>query len=381
MPENALAWPWPTSFAMYLLGISSLLVSAALIFVASFWMVKYGGDEFVVDLWAGFADEAKTQPFKQNSLLFLASTSKIMTNLCALMLIDQGRLDPEEAVVEYWPGFGKHGKDKILVKQIFAHTAGVPAWKPRVPWKEMTSWDRAIDVMEDQSLWYEPGSKVCYHAETFGFLAGEIIRRISGLTPGEYLREHIASKIDADIWLGVPESELNGVAGRLSLPIRNDTPPSDVSRMPEVFDCYEGPMWYPPDAITAEFPGANCLATAHALAQIGAIHANHGTFDGHRFLSKATLDFALQEQSYDADAAILDEKVRRGFGLGLDSDEFPCPSEQCLHWGGQGGSLLMMDLASKTCLAYTPNNWIFEGFHEDSRNVALLDAYKAIVSQ
>lgn len=338
------------------------------------------GDEFVVDLWGGFVDEAKTQPFRHNSLLFIASTTKVVTNLCALMLVDQARLDPEKAVVEYWPGFGRHGKDRILVKHIFAHTSGVPGWKPPVPWEVMTSWDRAIEVMEAQSLWYEPGTRVCYHAETFGFLAGELIRRVSGLTPGKFLHEHIASKIGADIWLGVPETTLGGVAERISSPIRNDMSPADVSRMPGVFDCYTEPMWYLPETITAEFPGANCFTTAHALAQIGAIHANHGEYGGHRFLRKATLDFALKEQSYDADMAILDEKIRRGFGLGLNSNEFPCPSDQCLHWGGQGGSLIMMDLASRTCLAYTPNHWIFEGFHEDSRNVALLDAYTAIVT-
>jgi CubicO group peptidase (beta-lactamase class C family) len=339
------------------------------------------GEEFVVDLWAGFADEAKTKPFEKNTLLFVASSTKIVTNLCALMLVDQGRLDPEKPVVDYWPGFGKHGKERILVRQIFAHTSGVPAWKPKVPWATMTNWDRAVEVMEEQRLWYEPGTQVCYHAESFGFLAGELIRRVSGLTPGKFLREHIATKIDADIWLGVPESELGNVAPRISAPIRNDTPPAEISRMPEVFDCYEEPMWYPPEAVTAEFPASNCVTTAHALAQIGAIHANHGEFGGHRFLSKATLDFALQEQSYDADIAVLDEKIRRGFGLGLDSVEFPCASDECLHWGGQGGSLLMMDLASKTSLAYTPNNWVFEGFREDPRNVALLDAFRGIAGK
>ena len=295
------------------------------------------------------------------------------------MLIEEGKLNPEKLMVDYWPGFGKHGKDKILVKHLFAHTAGVPGWKPPVPWKTMTDWNQAIEVMEAQPLWYEPGTKVCYHGETFGFLAGELIRRISGLTPGKFLREHVASKIDADIWIGVPEAELSSVLERFVDVIRNETPPKDISRMPEVFDCYEEPMWYPPEVFTSEFPGSNCLTSANALAKIGAIHANHGEFQGYRFLSKTTLDFALQEQSYDADIAVLDEKIRRGFGLGINSVEFPCPSDQCLHWGGQGGSLLMMDLASKTSLAYVPNNWTGESFHDDPRNVALLDAYTAIV--
>jgi CubicO group peptidase (beta-lactamase class C family) len=338
------------------------------------------GDEFVVDLWAGYGDEEKTKPFRRDSLVGIASTTKVVTNLCALMLVDQGKLNPEKRMVDYWPGFGKHGKDKILVRHLFAHTAGVPGWKPPVPWKTMTQWDQAIEVMESQPLWYEPGTKVCYHGETFGFLAGELIRRISGLTPGKFLNEHVASMIDADIRIGIPQVELANVLERVVDVIRNDTMPKDISRMPEVFDCYEEPAWYPPEVFTSEFPGANCFTSASALAKIGAIHANHGEFQGHRFLSKTTLDFALQEQSYDADIAVLDEKIRRGFGLGINSVEFPCPSDQCLHWGGQGGSLIMMDLASKTSLAYVPNNWMGEGFHDDPRNVALLDAYKAVVA-
>jgi len=337
------------------------------------------GDEFVVDLWAGFADEAKTRPFLNDSLVWIASTTKIVTNLCALILVDQGKLDPERPMVDYWPEFGNHGKDKILVKHLFAHTAGVPGWKPPVPWKIMTEWGQASQVMEAQPLWYEPGTKVCYHAETFGFLAGELIRRISGLTPGKFLRQHIAPKIGADLWIGIPENELESVIKRISDIVGLDAPPSeDLGRAPEAFHCYEEPAWYPPEAFTSEFPGGNCFASANALAKIGAIHANHGEFQGHRFLSKTTLDFALEEQSYDLDLAA-DERIRRGFGLGINSIEFPCPSDQCLHWGGYGGSLLMMDLASKTSLAYVPNNWTVAAFHNDPRNIALLDVYTRLV--
>lgn len=339
------------------------------------------GDEFVVDLWAGHADEEKTRPFENNSLTFVASSTKIITTLCALMLVDQGKIDPEKPVVEYWPEFGRHGKDKVLVKHIFAHTAGVPGWKPKVPWMSMTTWAGAVEVMESQELWFEPGEQICYHAESFGFLAGELVRRASGLTPGKFLSEHIAANLETDdIFLGIPEERLSEIFPRVAALVRNDTPPADISRVPEVFDCYEEPVWTMPEALTAEYPGANCVTSAHALAIIGGIFANHGEWNGHRFLSEPTLEFAMQEQSYGEDIAVLDERIRRGFGLGLNSVEFQCPSDQTVHWGGQGGSLMMADLASKTAIAYVPNNWVFEGFHEDPRNVALLDAYRAVCS-
>ena len=337
------------------------------------------GDQFVVDLWAGYTNDKHTRPWKQDTLVFLASTSKIMTTLCALMLIDQGKLDPERPVVEYWPEFGKHGKDKVLAKHIFAHTAGIPGFSPPIPWKDATVWEGAIKALEDRELWWEPGTQVGYHAETFGFLAGELVRRISGLTPGKFLREHIASKIDADVWMGIPQSEFR----RISQLVRNDEGMELMFEPGSMFDrvmnCYLPPMWEIPESLTSEFPGANCLANAHGMAQIGAIYANHGEYGGCRFLTEKTLDFALTEQSYSVDV-VVEEKIRRGFGLGLNSEEFPCPSDQTLHWGGRGGSFLMMDLASRTCLAYAPNNWMAEGFHGDPRNTALQNAYYQVLA-
>ena len=107
--------------------------------------------EPVVDLWAGYKDSGKSKPWAEDTVTFLASTTKIMTGLCAVMLIDRGKLDPDAPVVNYWPEFGKHGKDKVLVRHIFDHSAGIPGWDPPIPFSTVYDWEALIHTLEDQN--------------------------------------------------------------------------------------------------------------------------------------------------------------------------------------------------------------------------------------
>lgn len=335
------------------------------------------GDEFVVDLWGGWLNEKRTRPWQQDTLVMVASSTKIATNLCALMLVDQGRLDPEAPVIRYWPEFDRHGngKDKVLVKHIFAHTSGLPGFDPPIPNTDMCEWDRVIAHLENQTLWHEPGAQICYHASTFGHLAGELIRRISGQTPGTILREQIASKVDLEFWLGTPKSEFS----KCTPPILEDTPGRGFAgRLNDrLMNSLKPPAPMGADAIMHESPGSNGMSNGRGLATIGAIHANGGTFQGHRFLREETLEFALEEQSWGLDE-FAGQRIRRGFGLGINSAEWPCPSDRTLHWGGRGGSFCSMDLASRLAIAYVPNDWRLSGFSDDPRHEALDPAFQKI---
>lgn len=338
--------------------------------------------EMVVDLWGGFANAKETRPWQEDTLAQIASTTKIMTTLCALMVIDQGKLDPDAPVVEYWPEFGKHGKDKVLVRHVFDHSAGVPGWSPPIPFSTVYDWDETIHTLEDQKLWWEPGTQRGYHAETFGFLAGELIRRVSGLTPGKFLRQEVTSKIDADFFIGIPESEVR----RFAQMITNDElfqasllemGWDEGSIGARTMNCFLPPMWHDINCLINEIPGGNGIGNARSVAKIGSVLANGGELCGHRFLSPATIELALTELSYETDV-VTGMKIRRGFGMGLNSDEFECPSERALHWGGKGGSVCVMDLASKTCFAYVMNNML-PGLRSDPRNEAMRFAYNEIV--
>ena len=326
----------------------------------------------VVDLWAGFKDPKHNEEWQEDTVIPVASTTKIMTNLCAVILVDQGKLDPEAPVVTYWPEFGKHGKDKVLVKHIFAHTSGIPGFDPPIPFSRVFSWEEMVKSLEDQTLWWEPGTMAGYESETFGFLAGELIRRCSSLTPGRYLQEHVCSKIDADFHIGFPHEEWH----RMAMPIQDPESQLELGPIGEkAMNCFLN-AWEDPEAFTTEIPGGNGVGNARSVAKIGAIYANHGEMCGHHFLSAPTLDFVLEEQDYSEDQ-VMGAMVRRGFGLGLSSPEFRCPGDKSLHWGGRGGSICLMDLASRTSLAYVPNRWI-DVVMDDPRNAAIRQAYNLL---
>lgn len=331
--------------------------------------------EPVVDLWAGYADAARTRPWEKDTLVLVASTTKVVATICALMQIDRGALDIDAPVARYWPEFAQNGKDAVLVRQIFDHSSGLPAWDPPVPFAMTYDWDRTIESLAKQPLWWEPGTQSGYHTNTYGFLVGELIRRTSGKMPGVFLREEVTSRIDADFHIGLPREALPRFAEMI--PMEGRIWGEHASLTERVENCLLPPSWQGIQCLEAEMPGANGIGNARSLARIGAIVASNGTLDGHVFLSPRTIELALTEQSYRHDL-VINERVRYGLGMGLHSEEFECPGERSLHWGGAGGSLIVMDVDSRTCLAYAMNRMLPD-LKEDVRNSALRRTYNEIV--
>jgi CubicO group peptidase (beta-lactamase class C family) len=332
--------------------------------------------EPVVDLWAGYADEGKTSPWQEDTVTLVASTTKIFTGLCAHICIDRGLLDPNARVIDYWPEFGEQGKDEVLVRQIFDHTSGVAGFDPPIPWSTVLVWSDLIHCLENQKLWWEPGTQAGYHGETWGFLIGELIRRVSGLTPGKFLQQEVASKIDADFHIGFPPSEFE----RLSFPIIGDEGemPFEPGSLPDrIMNGYLPPEWEGEGLLTAEIPGANGIGNARSVAKLASIYASGGQLNGHRFLSPETLELVLTEQNYMEDV-VMGMPVRRGLGLGLNSEGFDLPGDRSLHWGGRGGSICIMDLDSGTSLGFVPNNFLM-GMINDVRNDEIRTAYNRVV--
>jgi len=334
------------------------------------------GGEMVVDLWAGYADAEMSKPWDKDTIVLVFSTTKVITTLCALILIDRGLIDIDSSVARYWPEFAQNGKDKVLVRHIFNHSSGLPAWDPPIPFTTIYNWDKTIETLANQPLWWEPGTQCGYHTYTYGFLVGELIRRVSGRTPGVFLKEEVTSKIGADFHIGIPDDALHRFAQMI--PMEEDRiwgAPGAISERVE--NCLLPPAWEGLICLRTESPGANGIGNARSLATIGSIIAMNGELNGHTFLSPETIDLALTEQSYRHDL-VIDMPVRYGLGMGLNSKEFECPGERSLHWGGAGGSLIIMDVDSRSCLAYAMNRMLPD-LKEDVRNTALRLTYNDIV--
>jgi CubicO group peptidase (beta-lactamase class C family) len=242
----------------------------------------------VVDLWSGFADRARTRPWTRETLVNVWSATKGATAAAVARLVDQGRLTYETPIAEVWPDFTEAGKGAVTVGQVVSHQAGLPGFIEPTKLEELYDWEGCVAKLARQTPAWSPGEATSYHAMTFGFLAGEIIRRVSGVSPGAYIAREIAGPLGADIHVGLPEALEPRVAETLG-PKRSPTPPdfeqSEIARS-ALRNPATGPLvpnrraWR-----AAELPAANGQASAQGLARLYAALAGDGTLNGARILS------------------------------------------------------------------------------------------------
>src|ERR1700761_8034238 len=172
--------------------------------------------EPVVDVWGGFAEGGRTSPWQRDTITNVWSVTKTMTALCALLLADRGQLDLDAPACRYWPEFAAAGKDRVLVRHLLAHTAGLPGWDG--PVADLYDWTAATGRLAAQSPQWEPGRAAGYHSLTQGFLVGEVIRRITGQSVGEYFAAEVAGPLGADFHIGLPAEDDQRVAPTIPPP-------------------------------------------------------------------------------------------------------------------------------------------------------------------
>ena len=267
----------------------------------------------IFDLWGGFADKAKTKPWTRDTLVNVYSTTKGITSICAHRLVDQGKLDLDAPVSKYWPEFAQAGKEKIPVNYLLSHRAGLPAVRKQLPMDAYTNWPVMCAALAAQEPWWEPGTAHGYHAITFGYLVGEVIRRITGKTPGTYLREEIAGPLKLDIHIGVDASFDPRIAELIGAPPPPPGKPDQIAAMsadPEsmTYKAIANPRPVVDPALVnsrawrgAEVPAANGHATARALAALYGALATGGELNGYRVLTPASIKRAHTEQANGPD--------------------------------------------------------------------------------
>ena len=159
--------------------------------------------EPVIDLWGGHLDAEKTLPWQRDTITNVWSTTKTMTFVAALTLADRGLIDLDGPVARYWPEFAANGKERVLVRHVMAHTAGLSGWEDKIAPEELYDWDKATSLLAAQAPWWEAGQGSGYHALTQGYLMGEIVRRVTGKSFGTFFREEIAGPLGADFHVGL----------------------------------------------------------------------------------------------------------------------------------------------------------------------------------
>ena len=313
--------------------------------------------ETVVDLWAGHADAERTRPWEKDTIVNVYSTTKTMCALTALLLADRGELDFAQKVAHYWPEFAAAGKADVTVAQLMSHSAGLSGFKEKVTKSDMYDWDKVTRLLAAQEPFWAPGTAPGYHAITQGFLVGEVIRRITGRTPGNVFRTEIAEPLGADFHIGLDASQDHRVADLIPPPPGDGI--ADMSDRPLTANMSTNPAMSPLETRTrawrgAEIPAANGHGNARSVALVQTIVANGGVANGTQLVSAAGVRRALESQ-IKGDDKVLAIPVHFGLGYGLSGGQLPLPNTESCFWGGYGGSLVINDLKAQTTFAYAMN--------------------------
>ncbi len=330
--------------------------------------------ETVVDIWGGFKDEAQSEPWEQDTIINVYSTTKTMSFLCALILADRGELDFDAPVARYWPEFGAAGKQDVKVWHIMDHAAGLSGTDEPLTGDDLYDWEKVTSALAAQTPWWEPGSKTAYHALTQGYLIGEVVRRITGQTLGQFFRQEVAEPLEADFHIGVPETEF----GRIT----NLIPPETSHRLQGVgaedsiaVRTFRYPATNAQTSWTdawrkAEIPAANGHSNARAVAKIHTVLANFGEAHGVKLLSEDTARSVMQTRIAGHDEA-LGMPIAFGLGFGLNPD--PEARRNLCFWGGWGGSTAIIDQDNQLSFSYVMNR-MDSGLMGDSRGLTMSGA-------
>jgi CubicO group peptidase (beta-lactamase class C family) len=328
--------------------------------------------EKVVDLWGGWADQARTQPWTRDTIANVYSCTKAMAALCAHQLVERGRLDLDTPVAEYWPEFAQRGKQRIPVRWLLSHRAAVPAVREILPAEALYDWTMICAALAAEEPWWEPGTAHGYHAVTFGWLVGEVVRRIDGRSLGTYFRDEVARPLGLDFHIGLDDAEHGRVAelSQLGLPSAEELDPDTLGLMQVVLADPDGmtarAFMNPPSMALgvnnpewrrAEIPGANGHAGARDLARVYGALAHGGDLDGAHVLDAKGIARLRSEQSRGADLVL---QVQTRFGLGVmlpqaRADARFGPNLDAFGHPGAGGALGFADPEHGIGFGYTPN--------------------------
>ena len=320
--------------------------------------------EPVVDVWAGFGDADRTTPWQRDTITNVWSVTKTMTALCALILADRGDLDLAAPVGRYWPEFGDAGKETVLVRHLLAHTAGLPDWEG--PIEELYDWRSATARLAALAPQWEPGTAAGYHSLTQGFLVGEVLRRVTGRTVGEFFADEVAGPLGADFHIGLPAEHDSRVALAVPPPSRDDdytagsssgSAPATAGTPMRVRDG-NSVAWR-----RAQIPAASGFGNARSVALVQSVMACGGAVRGVRLLSPAGCDRGREEQ-FSGEDRVLGMPVRWGLGYGLFGSS--------LGWGGWGGSLVVVDPDSRMAVAFVTSQ--MREPEQDTRGMELVMA-------
>ena len=344
--------------------------------------VVYASGKPVVDIWAGRTDRGAWTP---DTRTVMFSVSKGVTTICLLMAADRGLLDLDAPVARYWPDFAVNGKDGTTLRTLLAHRAGLMAPEANLSTEDLSAWDPVTEALARQAPAWEPGTAYGYHTLTFGWLAGEVLRRATGLRPRQWLREHIATPLGLAMTYGVDPAATD------YSPLQDPMPTTDLAAAQAMAEALAHPLVHrstslggafdPADMIAEtntaaflsyEIPAGNLVTNARSLAKLYA--ATVSEVDGIRLLGPEVVREARVERSSGPPFAGPDEGNRWGTGVQVSSTRRQMAGPGSFGHDGFGGSLAFAHLEAEIAFAYQTAR---PGGLDDNRTEALCEALRS----
>ena len=363
----------------------------------------YVGGRQVVDVWGGLADREAHRPWDRDTIVGVASTTKGATAICAHLLVQRGQLDLDAPVSKYWPEFGAAGKDHIPVRWLLSHQAGLPVVDGPLTFEQACAWHPVIRALEAQKPEWPPGTEHVYHSVTFGFLVGELVRRITGKTLGTFFADEVARPLGLRAWIGLPEEQERHVARIEHAPFTMEEVTTGMLEAtgldPDTVKAWMAAVWGPGsvqaragmlggalDPATnymttrafraAEFPFGNMLADARSLARMYA--ATVSEVDGVRLLDPATVERMIVVQTDKTRMNGLppglnvpaERSFYMSFGFWRACPPMPLAGPRSFGHPGSGGSIAFGDPDTAVGFGYVPNLWSWNIAEPRAKNLA-----------
>jgi len=343
----------------------------------------YHHGRLVVDVWGGVADQQTHRMWSRSTVVPVFSAAKGIAALCVNRLIEAGKLDASRPVADYWPEFGCNGKASITVEQVMSHQAGLAAVDGVLTLEQVLAWHPVVEAIAAQAPNWEPGTAHGYHARSFGWILGEVVRRVTGETLGRHLARHLAGPLGLDCWIGLPPDQFDRCA-RLIPPARgsasvaatlgaNDLTVRVMTGPSGLFDYSD--MWNLPAVLEAELPSSNMVADARSLARIYA--GIIGAIDGPPLLGKEQLETATTLLVRGPDKVILHE-TSFGLGFALQPMVQPVAGPRSFGHPGAGGATAFADPDAGIAFSYVMNDMRFDPKGDPRSNGLVGATYRAI---
>lgn len=339
----------------------------------------------VVDLWGGVADSASAQPWQQDTMQLIFSGTKGLTALCVAMLIDRGLLKLDDPVCRHWPEFAAEGKEAMTVAEIVSHRGRLPGVRKPVDVQDILDPQRMAALLAGQAPESDPRAELIYHPLTYGWLCGELVRRVDGRSIGRFFAEEVAGPLGLELWIGLPAEQEARVAVLQYGPdwgqspaARPDPFPGDelwasIWQNPRLLSPQPTMAWNTPALHATEMPGANAIGTARSIARLYGALARGGEIDGLRIISQETLTLASTQLS-DGVESFTEELIAFGIGFTIQTQDAPLgPAKVAFGHNGAGGSSHAAWPQERVGFSYAMNE-MRDNLDGDERVSTLLEA-------